>query len=69
MFKQTGKRYCLVLNVKCDINSDFPILIYPNPLLQSDFNTPVSIVELVVQSNWDSDYTCLYRFRVHGRKA
>uniref|UniRef100_A0A8R1XVJ7 SUN domain-containing protein n=1 Tax=Onchocerca volvulus TaxID=6282 RepID=A0A8R1XVJ7_ONCVO len=37
--------------------------------VQSDFNTPVSIVELVVQSNWDSDYTCLYRFRVHGRKA
>ncbi|KAK6112411.1 Sad1 / UNC-like C-terminal family protein [Brugia pahangi] len=36
---------------------------------QNELNTPVSIVELVVQSNWDSDYTCLYRFRVHGQKA
>uniref|UniRef100_A0AAF5PK95 SUN domain-containing protein n=1 Tax=Wuchereria bancrofti TaxID=6293 RepID=A0AAF5PK95_WUCBA len=36
---------------------------------QSELSTPVSIVELVVQSNWDSDYTCLYRFRVHGQKA
>ncbi|MCP9262922.1 SUN domain-containing protein 1 [Dirofilaria immitis] len=38
-------------------------------LLQNEINMPVSIIELVVQSNWDSDYTCLYRFRVHGRKA
>ncbi|EJD76557.1 UNC84A protein [Loa loa] len=36
---------------------------------QNELKTPVSIVELVVQSNWNSDYTCLYRFRVHGRKA
>ncbi|KAM3728536.1 Nuclear migration and anchoring protein [Dirofilaria immitis] len=37
--------------------------------IQNEINMPVSIIELVVQSNWDSDYTCLYRFRVHGRKA
>uniref|UniRef100_A0A1I8ELV5 SUN domain-containing protein n=1 Tax=Wuchereria bancrofti TaxID=6293 RepID=A0A1I8ELV5_WUCBA len=33
----------------------------------SELSTP--IVELVVQSNWDSGYTCLYRFRVHGQRA
>lgn len=38
-------------------------------LAQKALNTPISVVELVVLSNWDSDYTCLYRFRVHGRKA
>uniref|UniRef100_A0A915Q0A5 SUN domain-containing protein n=1 Tax=Setaria digitata TaxID=48799 RepID=A0A915Q0A5_9BILA len=37
--------------------------------VQIEPKTPVSIIELVVESNWDSDYTCLYRFRVHGRKA
>ncbi|VDO35987.1 unnamed protein product [Brugia timori] len=42
---------------------------HSSTLLQNELNTPVSIVELVVQSNWDSDYTCLYRFRVHGQKA
>ncbi|VDK20309.1 unnamed protein product [Anisakis simplex] len=26
------------------------------------------ILELVVLSNWGADYTCLYRFRVHGHK-
>uniref|UniRef100_A0A0R3RUF7 SUN domain-containing protein n=1 Tax=Elaeophora elaphi TaxID=1147741 RepID=A0A0R3RUF7_9BILA len=36
---------------------------------QNEPKMPVSIVELVVQSNWGSDYTCLYRFRVHGQKA
>ncbi|VDK78664.1 unnamed protein product [Litomosoides sigmodontis] len=36
---------------------------------QNELNTSVSVVELVVQSNWGSDYTCLYRFRVHGQKA
>ncbi|KAL3989549.1 Sad1 / UNC-like C-terminal family protein [Acanthocheilonema viteae] len=36
---------------------------------QNELNTSVSIVELVVQSNWGSNYTCLYRFRVHGQKA
>ncbi|CAG9540979.1 unnamed protein product [Cercopithifilaria johnstoni] len=36
---------------------------------QNESNMPVAIIELVVQSNWGSDYTCLYRFRVHGQKA
>uniref|UniRef100_A0A183E4G4 SUN domain-containing protein n=1 Tax=Gongylonema pulchrum TaxID=637853 RepID=A0A183E4G4_9BILA len=37
--------------------------------VQNELSEPTSIIELVVLSNWDSDYTCLYRFRVHGQKA
>lgn len=30
-------------------------------------DTPISVVELKVESNWGhKDYTCLYKFRVHG---
>src|SRR5262249_4052064 len=35
----------------------------PNP-------KPYQFVELVVLSNWGHhDYTCLYRFRVHGKRV
>lgn len=30
--------------------------------------TPISVIELKVESNWgNKEYTCIYKFRVHGK--
>ena len=35
---------------------------------QQYYNKPISVIELKIESNWGhKDYTCLYKFRVHGR--
>ena len=40
---------------------------FPLLLLQHFYNVPIGVIELKIESNaGNKDYTCLYKFRVHG---
>ncbi|KDQ07779.1 hypothetical protein BOTBODRAFT_647961 [Botryobasidium botryosum FD-172 SS1] len=50
-----------------DINSPSPTQTFPLPEKLQKLGLDIGIVVFQIQSNWgDSDFTCLYRVRVHG---
>jgi Sad1 / UNC-like C-terminal len=64
--QRSSKRYALG-TFEFVVDTDSPRLqFFPIPVDDDNEIPLLRAVSLVIESNWGADYTCLYRFRVHG---
>jgi len=61
-------RYIRIASFKYDVHSPHNIQTFPVPKEIRELGIDFGLVILMVQNNWGSEFTCLYRMRVHGTR-